>query len=460
MRAKQEECPMSEQQSQQTATAVQATQKSACPHPEAVGKRWGDPISEERQAELKELADKQREWAAKSEATHGPSILIGVRLTGADVFWLASYALVDMDEDADADMLAAKQQDLLRRVPKPDLEGLLLQGATLEFAHLEGAHLDHAELQDTNLQFAYLQDAALNSTQLQGANLNNAELQGATLQFAELQGAHLDYAQLKDAFLVDAHLQGADLEWAQLQGAALNRAQLQGADLNRAQLQGADLTEARMNIETNLTNITLDIRTCLADVVWNDASLTRVPWQQAPRLGDEVPAWKSRNLNGTTKDAATHQSEFAAAVRANRVLAVTLRAQGLNEDADKYAYRAQVLQRQRLRWGGQQGRAFGSWMLDAVSGYGYRPMRSFITYLVVVLSFAAVYFILGGTSGQPLPWNEAIVVSMTAFHGRGFFAAVFQPGDVQAAVAAVEAFIGLLIEIVFIATFTQRFFAR
>jgi hypothetical protein len=49
---------------------------------------------------------------------------------------------------------------------------------------------------------------------------------------------------------------------------------------------------------------------------------------------------------------------------------------------------------------------------------------------------------------------------MTAFHGRGFFSAVFQPGDLQAAVAAVEALIGLLIEIVLIATFTQRFFAR
>ena len=49
---------------------------------------------------------------------------------------------------------------------------------------------------------------------------------------------------------------------------------------------------------------------------------------------------------------------------------------------------------------------------------------------------------------------------MAAFHGRGFFQTAFQPGDLQAAVAAVEAFIGLLIEIVLIATFTQLFFAR
>ena len=40
----------------------------------------------------------------------------------------------------------------------------------------------------------------------------------------------------------------------------------------------------------------------------------------------------------------------------------------------------------------------------------------------------------------------------------GFFAASFQSGDPQAGFAALEAVFGLLIEISFIATFTQRFF--
>jgi hypothetical protein len=56
---------MSEQQSQ-TSTAVQGPTTSACPHPEAVGKRWGDPISEERQAELQDYLDR---WAAETD--HG-----------------------------------------------------------------------------------------------------------------------------------------------------------------------------------------------------------------------------------------------------------------------------------------------------------------------------------------------------------------------------------------------------
>ena len=53
----------------------------------------------------------------------------------------------------------------------------------------------------------------------------------------------------------------------------------------------------------------------------------------------------------------------------------------------------------------------------------------------------------------------AVVVSMTSFHGRGFFRPVQSPGDKVAILAASEAFFGLLLEIDLIATFTQRFFA-
>jgi hypothetical protein len=74
--------------------------------------------------------------------------------------------------------------------------------------------------------------------------------------------------------------------------------------------------------------------------------------------------------------------------------------------------------------------------------------------------FSGAYFGLGMLYAHPLSWNEAIVVSLTAFHGRGFFSTAFSPGGPQAALAAVEAVIGLLIEIAFIATFTQRLFAR
>lgn len=132
----------------------------------------------------------------------------------------------------------------------------------------------------------------------------------------------------------------------------------------------------------------------------------------------------------------------------------------MNEAADRYAYRAQLMQRSVLRLRRRWGAAFGSWLLDAVSGYGYRPMRSVVAYFAIILFFAGLYLLNGQFAAPHLRWDEALVLSISSFHGRGFFTTGINLGDTLARLAAGEAIIGLLIEITFIATFTQRFFAR
>ena len=59
-----------------------------------------------------------------------------------------------------------------------------------------------------------------------------------------------------------------------------------------------------------------------------------------------------------------------------------------------------------------------------------------------------------------LRWDEALVLSVSSFHGRGFFSQNITLGDTYARLATAEAVIGLFIEISFIATFTQRFLSR
>jgi hypothetical protein len=101
-----------------------------------------------------------------------------------------------------------------------------------------------------------------------------------------------------------------------------------------------------------------------------------------------------------------------------------------------------------------------SLLLDLLAGYSYRPGRTVITYLLMIIGFAAAYHFFGGLSLDPL---DAFVYSLTSFHGRGFF-----PGlqnnhslhDPLVMLAALEAVIGLVIEASFIATFTQRYFGR
>ena len=162
------------------------------------------------------------------------------------------------------------------------------------------------------------------------------------------------------------------------------------------------------------------------------------------------------------------QDEYEQAVRANRQLAVTLQGQGLNEEATRFAYRAQILQRRALGFQAgllhanlkQRVQVLGawlfSWFLFLLAGYGYKPGRSFLAYLLVIGAFLLLYLHLD----SHLAWYEALVVSMTAFHGRGFSPSTFSPGDPLSIASAIEAFVGLIIEVTFIATLTQRFFNR
>jgi phosphopantetheinyl transferase len=67
-------------------------------------------------------------------------------------------------------------------------------------------------------------------------------------------------------------------------------------------------------------------------------------------LGDEYHTKQKKRSDGDIKKKQERLPEYEAAVRANRQLAVVLRNQGLNEVADRFAYRAHVLQWHVLYW--------------------------------------------------------------------------------------------------------------
>jgi hypothetical protein len=193
-----------------------------------------------------------------------------------------------------------------------------------------------------------------------------------------------------------------------------------------------------------------------AGVRWGDVDLSVVDWTQMNILGDEYQARRREKGNGEAKDSTMRLEEYRTAVRANRQLAVALRGEGLNEEAARYAYRAQRLQRVVLRRQRKLGQYLFSWFLDLLVGYGYRPGRSLFWYLAVIFGFAITFFAFGH-----LPPLEAFIFSLTSFHGRGFFpGSTLYLNDTRVILAAFEAVIGLLIEASLIATFTQRFIGK
>jgi uncharacterized protein YjbI with pentapeptide repeats len=312
-------------------------------------------------------------------------------------------------------------------------EGLDLRGANLcmidlrqlPLARIRGG-LDSDEWSDTTEK---QRDMA--AAHMEGANFFTAHLEGAHLRFAHLEGAYLRFAHLKNT-----HLRGAYLEKSDLCEAYLQDIRLEMAHLSNNEHIGPRVVDAK----------------------WQGANLGVIKWSEIKMLGDEYEATKEKP-NGKTKNNGRIIANYEVAVRANRQLSVALQSQGLNEQASYFAYRAQKLQRIVLR----KQRKFASYLfagfLDLLAGYGYRPGRSVLWYLVIILGFALAYATFGHLPFIP----DAFVFSLTSFHGRGFFPGLGSENSLHnplVVTAAFEAVVGLLIEISFIATFTQRFFGK
>jgi hypothetical protein len=207
----------------------------------------------------------------------------------------------------------------------------------------------------------------------------------------------------------------------------------------------ADLRDAFLDSGTVLNKVSIGgtegVGPRLADLRWGDTNLAVVNWEKVDKLSDEHHA-------ETFED-------YEAAVRANCQLAVALRGQGMVEIADRFAYRGQVLQR-NVYWRQRQTGRCLLWLFSwVIAGYGYGLVWTLGWYVGVIFVCALLYYLL---RDQGISLADAFIGSVTAFHGRGLFQT--ELNDWQGAVASVEAFFGLIIEIAFIVTFTQRFFSR
>jgi uncharacterized protein YjbI with pentapeptide repeats len=345
-------------------------------------------------------------------------------------------------------------------------------GARMVKSNLGGATLDQADFSTADLTSATLTDTSLKSTAFVQAILS-----GAQLQRAVTEGTHFFEAHLVGATLSEADMRGADFENATLADTICQRTNFEGANLNGAYLEGADLRQARLG-RAILTRCTCSPATVfdgvsiaasdgigprVADAHWNGAILTVADWYSVRRLADDEIATQKRVAGGTLKDRLQRLGELEAAARANTQLGAELM-EHVEVRGVYFSARGIHLRRKALWMRKEVRECVSSWLLDGLAeglaGYGYRPLRSVGVYLSAVLLFAALYFTIGQVTPPQLSPLGAIIFSVTSFHGRGFFpspdhANLDHPLVVA---AAVEAVIGLIIEITFIAVFTKRFF--
>ena len=159
-----------------------------------------------------------------------------------------------------------------------------------------------------------------------------------------------------------------------------------------AHLEGSDMRLARMDSATLLSGTHLsnndDGSVFLADVRWNGANLAVIQWtpQNLNCLGDEIDARRSKTVNGKIKSKATRVLEWESAVRAYRQLTIVLRSSGMKlKPLIDLPIMLNCFNAKFSDVSLTMDGHFGSRILDLISGYGYKPMRSVTTYLIVIL---------------------------------------------------------------------------
>jgi uncharacterized protein YjbI with pentapeptide repeats len=404
-----------------------------------------------------------------------------IKLTRADVEWLLATNINGSKVGPVSWSAFSKLSwlEIRMRAKGIDLRGANLIGVNLAWLPLT---LMSGGLSGRKMAERTEEELEAAAVHLEGANLTGTHLEGAALRSAHLEGAILKQARLDRARLQRTHLEGASLELAHLEGTQLGGTNLQARILTESQLQAirrwksdfpqvllpADLGDSYCDSETKFVfPILAPSKGCekygstlLADIHWGDANLGIVDWTTVRRIGNEYIARSGISHSGQTMDKPSRMRAYLRTVRTYRQLASILRSQGLGEPGDTFAYRAQLWQRYLFRRQHHYLRYLGSWLMWLIAGYGYKPMRSLIAYISIICVFAGAFLINAQFAAPHLTWDEALVLSVSAFHGRGFFTSGISLGDTLARLAAGEAIIGLLIEITFIATFTQRFFAR
>jgi len=458
-------------QSQQTQQVFRIQPQHSPQSPEEWHAHWqakGFPWRTEPEIDVKRQEELSKRRAIVPDIEKGIYPFKGMKLSRADVEWLLAT-----HENGRGPVNWIDEHEHERK-------GLDLRGANLrqvDLSLLPLARLRSGLAWDEHNDHTTDEQYSMAAVHLEGARLYGAHLEGVRLNSAYLEGADLGYAHLERADLIKIHLEGANLKGAFLTEADLSYGYLTRADLSKTRLGGGYMKSVMLSDEKRVGPRLVDIR-------WGDINLAVVNWTQMDILGEEHEARQTKQyyvIEGEgqirkrvdkyeahqakqyveeVKDRATRLNEYETAVRANRQLAIALQNHALNEDATHFAYRAQVLQRKVL-W---KQRNFWKWLGSAIlallAGYGYRMWRILVAYLLIVLLCAVAYFVLGMYYEPHLSFLDAVLTSITAFHGRVFSEPFLRPGEPQLWVTAFEAVAGLVIEGVFIAILAQKFFGK
>jgi hypothetical protein len=277
------------------------------------------------------------------------------------------------------------------------------------------SRLSEALRTDQDLQGIVLSDADLTSLDFTGANLRGAFIDGC-----DLRKSNLCEVNLQDAFAAGALLQNSDLVRAELNGTVFS-----GASLENAKLLAFSLSFGRVPI-----NLTAE-------------SFGQATLFKRPHIDETEPSFSEHTY---------------------RALKAYFLALGDYESASWAAYSEKLMQK-KTHW--EDGRYLDwavSALFGAACGYGERPVRAITFSTIVILIYAAMYFLAGliqvsATHSSIGAW-DSLYFSACSFVGVSFGEFIPTASRVSRLCVVSECFGGLFAFGLFIFTLTKRYVAR
>lgn len=288
-----------------------------------------------------------------------------------------------------------------------DLSGLDLHGIIIR-AHLFRAIFNGCNLDNANFCYSNLMHAKFNPHNSEPASLQLTDLRGASLGYAEFRDANLSCAKFglpEKPSHMKAHLDETDLR-----GANLFRTDFTGCFLYGTKLQGALIRGAELIGKANISE---------AD--WGNHI-----------IGEE------------------QKGDFQDAERQYRYLKQWYIQEGIQDIAGEFSFREREARRKAQKWLPNPLPRVWSKFLALLFGYGERPLRLSIWALAIVVSLAGIY------SASTLSCLDSLYYSISSFTALGYGAWVPHVGGYVKVIGAFEAFIGILMIVLFSVTFTKK----
>jgi hypothetical protein len=228
-------------------------------------------------------------------------------------------------------------------------------------------------------------------------------------------------------------------------------------------MRGADLQGAWFDDKTYLDGVNLD-RAFMSGCRWRGTDVARIAWPDLRVLGEEDAAPREPRER--------RPAAYARAADGYGRISQLLRDQGRLSEASRFYFRSNLMRRKylwsifadgiasRRLWGALRvlPRLIGQGMMELVAGYGEYPARVVAWVAGVVGTFALLYVLTGSAASHPFTVPSALVFSLSSLLGRGYalvlpFGSLAEPVSI---LSAVEAAIGLLLEVLFVAALTRR----